>query len=57
MHHAELWGPRQDKFKALDANEIDWSEIPLDKKMFYFSPKETKGKERYDAGVSLMKFS
>lgn len=53
VHYAELWGPRADKFKALDADQITWQKLVLDKKMLYFSPKETAGKDRYDAGISL----
>ncbi|WP_131813608.1 type ISP restriction/modification enzyme [Mycolicibacterium fortuitum] len=53
VRYAELWGPRMDKFKALDGDEITWTELTLDKKMCYFSPKETAGQEQYDAGISL----
>lgn len=53
VRYAELWGTRAEKFKALDADQVSWTELSLDKKMCYFAPKETAGQERYDAGISL----
>jgi len=53
VFHADLWGRRKEKFAALDADEIEWSEIDLNQRMYYFKPSDDADRDEYEQGVSL----
>lgn len=53
IYHADLFGKRFFKFAEL-ANEPEWKEVDLDKKMLYFVGKSMVGREEYDKGFSVV---
>lgn len=52
VYHADLFGNRREKFDRLKKS-IDWKQIKLDSKMFYFTDKSTLGKTEYEKGLAL----
>jgi len=51
VYHTDLWGLREAKFSALDANALQFTELVLDPKMAYFVPIENAA--GYAGGVSV----
>jgi predicted helicase len=52
VYHAELYGSRKSKFKAL-TSPIEWAKLTPDSKMAYFVPKDNLAREVYDKFVSI----
>lgn len=53
VHSADLFGTRASKFSALDADDITWKSVVLDKKSMRFTQTNLEGKDLYEQGVSL----
>lgn len=53
VYYSELYGKRSDKFTKLNDDYNKFDEIKLDAKMYYFVPKNTKGKDKYDRGIAI----
>jgi len=53
VFHADFFGMRKDKFKRLDEDKVEWSEVALDSKMCYFVGKNNAGIEEYEKGIKL----
>jgi hypothetical protein len=56
VHHAELYGKREDKFKSLDENDITdikWKRLDYTAPYYFFVPKDFGLKESYDKGFYL----
>jgi predicted helicase len=53
--HADLYGTRATKFKALDADEIVFKEVHLDPKFYFFQARDAAGRDDYQAGIPLTK--
>lgn len=52
VYHADLYGTREHKFEELKKTP-EWQKLTLDPKMFYFVPKDTKGKDEYEKGFLI----
>jgi len=52
IYHADLYGTKQYKFQQL-SNTPKWQKIMIDPKMFYFTPKNIKGKNEYKKGIPI----
>lgn len=52
IYHADLYGTRKNKFDALSKTP-NWHKLSLDQRMYYFIPKNTKGKNEYENGIAL----
>jgi len=53
VYHSEVYGKRRSKFDTLNGDMLEFSKLTLDSKMFYFIPKDNRGREEYDAGVGI----
>lgn len=53
VYSADLFGSRTSKFATLDADDITWTPVVLDKKSMRFTQTNDEGKEIYEQGVSL----
>lgn len=53
VKHADLYGTRQEKFTALDRDEIQFTDVDLDPKFLFFQPRSTEGRDAYAAGIPL----
>ena len=51
--YADQFGTREHKFDVLNSSAIGYSAIKLDKDMYYFCKKDTRGKDEYERGISL----
>ncbi|MEO6761720.1 MAG: type ISP restriction/modification enzyme [Candidatus Saccharimonadales bacterium] len=52
VRHAEIFGTRRSKFNALETSP-NWQAVTLDKKMYYFVPKNNFGQGNYEKGIKL----
>ena len=52
VFHADIFGKREAKFNALTA-DVNWQQIELDTKNFYFVPKSTEGQSEYEKGFRV----
>jgi predicted helicase len=50
---ADVYGKRKNKFEALNTNQMQFKEVTLDKKLYYFVDKNTEGKSEYETGFSI----
>lgn len=51
VHHAELWGEREEKYKWLekfDADKTEWKDLKPNSPFYFFVPKGGKGHEEYE---------
>lgn len=53
VYSADLYGSRASKFSTLDADDITWTRVELDKKSMRFTQTNDEGRELYEQGVSL----
>ncbi len=56
VFYADLWGKRKDKFKFLsdtDFSAVPYVELSPIAPMYFFVPKNTKGKEEYNQGFRI----
>ncbi|PZO60869.1 MAG: DNA methyltransferase [Pseudoxanthomonas suwonensis] len=53
VKHADLYGSRQSKFAALDADEVEFTDVDLDPKFLFFQPRSSAGREEYASGIPL----
>lgn len=56
VHHAELWGEREDKYGWLAAHDIDktdWSELAPATPLYLFTPQDTDLRTEYDRGWQI----
>ena len=56
VHHAELYGKREDKFKALNESgmqTVKWKKLDYSKPYYFFVPKDFKSEERYKEGIKI----
>jgi len=56
VHHAELYGKRGDKFKALnegDLKTIKWKKLDYTKPYYFFVPKDFGAAEEYEKGFPV----
>lgn len=54
--HADLYGTRTKKFQALDADEIQFQPVTLDRKFYFFQPRDTTGQAEYQTGLPVNAF-
>lgn len=57
IHHTELYGKREDKFMALNGNNLEttkWNILNYEKPHYFFTPKNFIGKGEYDKGFSIV---
>lgn len=54
VKYAELYGTRNNKFKALDNNEVQFIDITPDKEKALFIPQISNGMSNYEQGISLL---
>lgn len=53
VHYADLWGVREDKYKALletDVTSTDWEELSPTAPFYLFTPQDTDLRAEYEAG-------
>ena len=50
---ADIYGDRKTKFNTLDTSKVNFKNVKLHDKMFYFVNKSTKGYARYKDGFSM----
>ncbi|MBA2784255.1 MAG: DNA methyltransferase, partial [Rubrobacteraceae bacterium] len=53
VHHADLWGLREGKYRWLEEQSIagmEWTELALDPPNYLFSPQDTELLEEYEKG-------
>ncbi|MDI6751700.1 MAG: N-6 DNA methylase [bacterium] len=56
VHHAELYGKREDKFKALNENDMQtvrWKELDYSTPYYFFVPKDFSLEEEYGKGLKV----
>ncbi len=56
VHYAELYGKREDKFKALnegDISTVKWRILDYSEPHYFFVPKDFEGENEYDKGFKL----
>lgn len=53
VYHSEIFGKRVLKFDQLNRNTVNWKEIKLDSKMFYYTNQSIRGKDEYEKGIKL----
>jgi hypothetical protein len=56
VHHAELWGEREKKYKWLekyDNEKTKWIDLKPNSPFYFFVPKEEGGREEYDKYTSV----
>lgn len=56
VYHADVWGLREDKYKALGENDIStitWEELSPDSPFYLFKPVDTELKEEYENGWKI----
>lgn len=56
IHHAELWGKREDKFKALDATSVamaSWRTLDPVDPYYFFVPKDFGAENEYKKGFAM----
>jgi hypothetical protein len=56
VHHAELWGTREGKYKALARHDVDsirWKSLKPQAPHFFFVPKDFNAQAEYQRGWSL----
>lgn len=57
VHHAELYGKREDKFKALNESDIQtvkWKKLNYSEPYYFFVPKDFGLEEEYKKGFSIV---
>jgi predicted helicase len=52
VYHLDVFGSRLNKFDQLHMQPI-WEKLTLDKRMYYFVPKDTKGKVEYENSIAV----
>lgn len=55
VYYSDLYGLREDKFKHLELNDIEFKELTIDRKNAFFIPIDTTNKDEYNNGISLEK--
>ena len=56
VHHAEIYGKREDKFKTLSECELEtmkWKNIDISEPYYFFVPKDFKGNDEYKKGFKV----
>jgi len=56
VYHAELYGKREDKFKALnesDLKNVKWNKLDYSEPYYFFVPKDFRAIEEYEKGFSI----
>ena len=56
VYHTELYGKREDKFKALnesDMQNIEWKKLDYSKPYYFFVPKDFGANEEYEKGFKV----
>ena len=56
VHHAEIYGKREDKFKTLsecDLETMKWKNIDISESYYFFVPKDFKGNDEYEKGFKV----
>lgn len=53
VYHADLYGSRKDKFRALNESTINFQNIVPDEKNVMLVPFSTVGQDTYDSGIEL----
>jgi predicted helicase len=56
VHHAEIYGKREDKFKTLnecDLETMKWKNIDISESYYFFVPKDFKGNNEYEKGFKV----
>jgi len=56
VYHAELYGKREDKFKALNESDIQtvkWNKLDYSEPYYFFVPKDFGLKEEYEKGFKI----
>ncbi|MCK4307670.1 DNA methyltransferase, partial [candidate division WOR-3 bacterium] len=56
VHHADLWGLREEKYKQLFDNSIDtiqWEEVTPTSPFYFFYPQDVELKEEYESGWKI----
>ena len=56
VHHADLWGLREEKYKRLFENSIDaiqWDEVKLTSPFYFFYPQDVELKAEYESGWKI----
>lgn len=56
VFHADLYGTRAAKFKALDSDDVTFEPVTLDKKFYFFQPRDSTGQEEYQTGIPVNDF-
>jgi predicted helicase len=51
--HADLWGKRASKLKALSEEPL-WQEVLPDKKFMFFGPRDNTGLDAYEQGIPVL---
>jgi len=56
VHHAEIYGKREDKFKMLSEYHLEtmkWKNVNTSEPYYFFVPKDFKGNEEYEKGFKV----
>ena len=56
VHHAELWGTRESKYKLLhemDVATTEWKEVEAKEEYFFFVPKDFRKDKEYQSGLGI----
>jgi predicted helicase len=56
VYHSEIWGKREEKFKALNTSNllsINWNKVNYTEPYYFFTPKDFGNKEDYEAGFKI----
>lgn len=53
VYHADIFGTKKYKFSRLKDDDIEFSRVALDERMYYFVPRNDTGREDYEKGIPL----
>ena len=53
IFHSEVYGKRKHKFSQLEGGGLDWRELTLDERMYYFVNIDITGKDEYENGIKV----
>lgn len=56
VHHAEIYGKREDKFKTLSECNLEtmkWKNVDISESYYFFVPKDFKGNDEYEKGFKV----
>jgi predicted helicase len=51
--YGQLWGLRNNKFEALNTNQLVYSNTETDSPYYFFKPKDNSGQSDYESGISI----